>query len=62
MNWEDMTPEEKSAFATRMAAPLSRRLNWNLQGKILLYSMGKEVDISEEEWKQAEELGWVEPL
>jgi len=62
MNWEDMSDEEKIAFAKRMAEPISKPRHYTLKMKLLMYSWGKEVDISEDEWKKAEELGWVEPL
>lgn len=61
-NYDDMTSEEKVAMAQTFIKPLMRPMHYALRGKLLAYSMGISVDISDEEWKQAEELGFVEPL
>jgi hypothetical protein len=55
-----MKDEDKVAIAKAMALPISKPRYYALQFKLLMYSWGKEVEISEEEWKKAEELGWVE--
>lgn len=55
-----MTDKEKLDFVKSMTASISRPRYYALQFKLLMYSWGKEVEISTEEWKKAEELGWVE--
>ena len=54
--------KDNTALYKAIALPISRRRHYNLQGKLLAYSMGIEIEISDEEWKQAEELGWVDPI
>ena len=61
-NYDDMSDEEKMVYAQTFIAPLIRPMHYALRGKLMAYSMGIKVDISDEEWKQAEELGFVEPL
>ena len=52
--------EMLQGLAQALIKPISRPRHYTLQGKILAYSMGIAIDISEEEWKQAEELGMVD--
>lgn len=59
---EDLTDEQRLELFKALALPISRKRHYALQGKLLAYNMGVKVDISEEEWKLAEELGLVEPL
>lgn len=53
--------DDKIVAAQAFIKPLMRPMHYTLRGKLLAYSMGIQVDISDEEWKQAEELGFVEP-
>lgn len=59
---EDLTEKQRAELIKAMVLPISRPRHYALQGKLLAYNMGIKVDISEDEWKLAEELGWVDPL
>jgi hypothetical protein len=61
-NNDEAVQDLNSSMAKAFIAPLMQPRHYTLRGKLLAYSMGIDVSISEEEWKQAEELGFVEPI
>lgn len=51
---------ENWTMAKAFIAPIMQPRHYSLRGKILAHSLGVKVDISDDEWKQAEKLGLVE--
>ena len=48
--------------AKAFIAPLMRKQHYALRGKLLAQSFGVDVSLSEEELKEAEELGFIKPI